>query len=478
MNQDQIKELWRETLSSPSTGKLDGVSRAVIELYSSNFRFREHIKNRSKRVTKSTGVEFDPDSFEVKSARAFVADEIGFASWDDLIAAVEGRGKTPILFRYAVAAMDRGDFTALEEAIGPEEFRGQIIEWFECGLFTNEQETLDEIFAASCMLGQTATAAYLLDNGVDPYAGMKTGLSGFHYAASSGRLEVVRLLIDRKIPKEIKNMYGGTVFGQAMWSAVNEWTPNHAEIVEELVKAGTIVDEGYRDWWDKQDVPDVETKRRIAEVLRQYDEFHERVNSARREVDEAETNGSKRRIADSLKALGNILRRPPYLRDAANEAYERAASIYKELGQPLEAAWVQRHIGINYEYAGQLEKAEKYYDEALALYRVHSSEDDLNYANAVRYPAVIKERLGKKEESAKLWEEACDRYSRVHPEGLGEGVAEAAAWLTILAIEKDELDLAGKWFAKASEASSRSSDPDTHKFIGDVRQRLENVTNS
>jgi len=477
MNQDQLKELWRETLALPSTAKLDEVATAVIELYSSDSQFGEHIKNRSKRVTNSTGVEFDPNNFGIDAARAFVADETGFRSWDDLIVAVERPDTTPILFRYAVAAMDRGDFTALEEAIGPEKFHDQIIEWFENGLFS-ERETLDEVFAASCMLGQTATAAYLLDNGVDPYAGMKTGLSGFHYAASSGRVEVIKLLIERGVPMEVENMYGGTVFGQAMWSVINEWTPKQAEIVEELVKAGAIVDEGYRDWWDKQDVPDVETKRRIAEVLRQHDEFHERVSSARREVDEAETKGSKRRIADSLKALGNILRRPPYLRDAANEAYARAASIYEELGQPLEAAWVKRHIGINYEYAGQLEKAEKYYDEALALYRVHSSEDDLDYANAVRYPAVIKERLGKKEESAKLWEEACDRYSRVHPEGLGEGVAEAAAWLTILAIEKDELDLAGKWFAKASDASSRSSDPDTHKFISDVRHRLENVRNS
>jgi hypothetical protein len=472
MNQEALKHLWHETLASPNEAKLEEVANAAVELYSSDPRFREHIKNRSKRVTESTGVEFDPNNFDIGSARAFVADEIGFKSWNDLITPANAPGKFPILFRYAVAAMDRGDFTALEEAIGPEKFHDQIVEWFENGLFTNEQEALDEIFAASCMLGQTATAANLLDKGVDPHAGMKTGLSGFHYAASSGRLEVIRLLIDRKIPMEVKNMYGGTVFGQAMWSAVNEWTPNHAEIVEELVKAGAVVDEGYDDWWEEQNVPDAETKRQIAEVLRQHEEFHERLKSARRDVDEAEANGNSRSRADALKALGNILRRPPFLRDAANEVYGRAANLYKDIDLPLEEAWVKRHIGINHEYAGRLEEAEKYYDEALALYREHSKEDDLNYANAVRYPAVIKERLGKKDEAARLWEEACDRYSRVHPDGLGAGVAEAAAWLTILALESADLELAEKWFARASEASSRSQDPATHKFVEEVRARL------
>ena len=160
------------------------------------------------------------------------------------------------------------------------------------------------------------------------------------------------------------------------------------------------------------------------------------------------------------------------MRDAANEVYQRAANLYKEIGLPLEEAWVKRHIGINHEYAGRLEEAEKYYDEALSLYRRHSNEDDLNYANAVRYPAVIKERLGKKNEAARLWEEACDRYGRIHPDGLGEGVAEAAAWLTILALEREDLDVAGKWFARASEASSRSQDPATHKFVEEVRERL------
>src|SRR5215211_1682993 len=88
----------------------------------------------------------------------------------------------PFLFKYAIAAMIRGDFSALESTIGSEHFDKKIIEWHRQGFFDDEPETLAEIFSASCMLGHDTTAAYLLDQGIDPYAGVRTGLSGFHYA--------------------------------------------------------------------------------------------------------------------------------------------------------------------------------------------------------------------------------------------------------------------------------------------------------
>ena len=210
---------------------------------------------------------------------------------------------------------------------------------------------------------------------------------------------------------------------------------------------------------------------------REQTQFYRRLESARREVELAEVRGDKLEIADALKALGNILRRPPFGRDEANEVYARAAEIYRELDRPLDEAWVKRHIGINHEYAGRLAEAERFYDDALSLYRQHSQADDLNYANAVRYPAVIKQRLGKIEESTRLWEEAYDRYSPVHPNGLGEGVAEAAAWLTIFAIDAGDRELADKWFARASAASRESQDADTHKFIAEVRRRFEDKFN-
>ena len=46
------------------------------------------------------------------------------------------------------------------------------------------------------------------------------------------------LLIEHKAPLETKSMYGGTVLGTAVWSAVNEPRADHVLIIEALINAG------------------------------------------------------------------------------------------------------------------------------------------------------------------------------------------------------------------------------------------------
>lgn len=276
MDRSKLDQLWSETLRSSTLTPedLERLAQCVINLYSSgNSNFRQHIKNRSEQVTENTGQHFDPDAFDLAMARAFIADEIGFVDWGALINSVErpGTDPVPLLFKYAIAAMERGDFSALESMVGgPSRFDDQVKEWHENGYFFDEPDTLAEVFSAACMLGHEKTVAYLLDKGVDPLAGTKTGLNGFHYAASSGRLDVIKLLIERKVPMEVKNMYGGTVFDQAIWSAVNEYTPDHAAIVEALLEAGAVVESGYAKWWEEQNVPSRETKQRVSDALKRY----------------------------------------------------------------------------------------------------------------------------------------------------------------------------------------------------------------
>ncbi|CAN5498647.1 hypothetical protein BH10ACI2_BH10ACI2_21490 [soil metagenome] len=198
-------------------------------------------------------------------------------------------------------------------------------------------------------------------------------------------------------------------------------------------------------------------------------EFQLRLSAARLLVSTARAGGNKLALADALKELGNIERRPPQLREDANRTYSEAAELYRELEMPLEAAWVIRHIGINHEYAEQLDEAEKYYDESLALFRQHADEDDNNYANTVRYPAVIKNLVGKRNESTALWEEAVRRYAEMDQP---VPVAEGATWLAIFAIDRGDLALAGEWFARAEAAASTARDADTDKWIAEVRERL------
>jgi tetratricopeptide (TPR) repeat protein len=205
-------------------------------------------------------------------------------------------------------------------------------------------------------------------------------------------------------------------------------------------------------------------------------EFQRRLEAARRAVTEARAGNDNVRLAQALKQLGSIERRPPFMYEMAIGTFTEASELFHELGMRLDEAWCIRHIGIIREYQYRLEDAERAYDKALALYREHAEKSSLDYANTVRYPAVVKNRLGKREDATRLWEEAHDRYKQVGPSGLGEGVAEAAAWLTVFAIEASDRGLAEKWFQRASEASSASNDPDTHKFVAEVEARLQQWT--
>ena len=177
------------------------------------------------------------------------------------------------LWQKAVKDLEEGNFTALQELLGGADgFDRQIIEWFDSGKFANEPEMLAEALTCACMLGRTDTANYLIDAGGDPYAGMKTWLAGPHYAVSGGHLDTVKLLIEKKISLDVENKYGGTLLGQALWSAVNEHKDSHAEIIDVLVNAGAKIDDGTLEWWKEQNVPFEETKRRVAAALLKAEE--------------------------------------------------------------------------------------------------------------------------------------------------------------------------------------------------------------
>ena len=147
----------------------------------------------------------------------------------------------------ALRGLERGDFSRLEPLFDQhpslEDDKCRIIEWYKKGYFENEQKALAEAFSCACFLGRTSVVDFLLAQGVDPAAGMSTGLSGFHWAANRGNLDTVKLLIERKAPLELVNMYDGTVLGCAVWSAINETRVDHIAIIEALLAAGANIDE-------------------------------------------------------------------------------------------------------------------------------------------------------------------------------------------------------------------------------------------
>jgi len=117
---------------------------------------------------------------------------------------------------------------------------------------TNDAKLLvEQAFIYACQYGHNNICEFLLDHGVDPSAQAKIGQTGLHYAAHYGQLETVKMLIERRSPLEVKNMYGGTVLGQALWSAFNEPHKNHLQIVEVLIAAGAVIESDWTKWIDE-----------------------------------------------------------------------------------------------------------------------------------------------------------------------------------------------------------------------------------
>ena len=171
---------------------------------------------------------------------------------------------TEELWERTATALDRGDFTLLDELLTEQD--ASIIDLLEAN--GEPIDAMNEAFAWACFTNRTGDAERLLDKGVNPAKSDKTGLTGFHWAASRGNVETVRMLIERRAPLEQLNMYGGTVLGQTLWSAVNEARDGQGEVIEMLIKADAQIEQGTVEWWEEQNVPSAETKARIANALR------------------------------------------------------------------------------------------------------------------------------------------------------------------------------------------------------------------
>jgi len=205
-------------------------------------------------------------------------------------------------------------------------------------------------------------------------------------------------------------------------------------------------------------------------VLKELLRLRRECADARKLVDQAPgDHAANAALAVALRALGEWERRTPFTQTAALKHYEEAVALYRKLDDPLTLAHTIRHLGLVHEDAGRLRDAEKNYDEALAIYRDHATVDTLDYANTVRYPAAIKERLGKAEESARLWEEACRRYEGV---GIHAGVAEAAGRMTLFSLAADDRDAARAWLEKARDAAEKTGDAETNDFIAEVAGKI------
>jgi ankyrin repeat protein len=101
-------------------------------------------------------------------------------------------------------------------------------------------------FLYACGYGRTDVVEFLLKKGVDPASHSNDGQTGLHWTVIGGHLDTVKSLLRQNPLLEVKNVYGGTVLGQALWSAAHSGDPEvYIKIIETLIAAGAEVPRGH-----------------------------------------------------------------------------------------------------------------------------------------------------------------------------------------------------------------------------------------
>ncbi|HET9512452.1 MAG TPA: ankyrin repeat domain-containing protein [Gemmatimonadales bacterium] len=114
--------------------------------------------------------------------------------------------------------------------------------WFSWPEGARAQIELALVWA--CRFGRAPVARFLLDQGVDPAARNGDAMTALHWAAASRCMELVKLLLAKDAPLEVRNTWGGTVLDSTVYFAVNQpmTTPcsshDYPAVIEALLGAG------------------------------------------------------------------------------------------------------------------------------------------------------------------------------------------------------------------------------------------------
>jgi len=145
---------------------------------------------------------------------------------------------------------DRGAKLDLEGASGVG--RLEIVKSFfnqDGSLKDNATKTqMESGFIWACEYARAEVADFLLQMGVEKNTYRQFKLTGLHWAAASGDVDTVKVLLRHGAPLEAKNVWGGTPLASAIWAATEsdpndpvwpnaDWVP----IAELLLEAGANV---------------------------------------------------------------------------------------------------------------------------------------------------------------------------------------------------------------------------------------------
>jgi ankyrin repeat protein len=162
----------------------------------------------------------------------------------------------------AVYLADRGASLDLEGAAGVGRL-DVVKSYFNEGGGLKRKTTKKQVqsaFLTACGWGRVNVIEFLLNEGADLTGHGGDGQTPLHCAAINGQLETIKFLLKFNISLEVKNIYGGTVLGQTLWSAAHGGDPKvYAAIIETLIAAGAKVPERH-----------VPVNKPIDDLLRRY----------------------------------------------------------------------------------------------------------------------------------------------------------------------------------------------------------------
>ena len=115
---------------------------------------------------------------------------------------------------------------------------------------------------------------------------------------------------------------------------------------------------------------------------------------------------------------------------AAGDRYRELAALCVAQNDPLAEAHALRHLADLHLEAGALGEAASTYARVLGLYHASRDEGSLDLANALRGYALLRERLGERQEAEALWREARLLYAQA---GVEAGIDECDAHLVEMA---------------------------------------------
>ena len=133
------------------------------------------------------------------------------------------------------------------------------------------QQQLQNGFLWACMCGHEEVAVFLLDHGADLHGPADSGATALHWAAGAGKVELVKLLIQRGAALEVINRWGGTVLEHAGYGFEhNRSDVNFVPTFEMLLASGAKIRGGWLKWIRKVNSRSSKERKLLAEVFHRH----------------------------------------------------------------------------------------------------------------------------------------------------------------------------------------------------------------